>query len=202
MIPRTKVTAVKTMGVWNDAVYPWDMLDLNAVALRRCPAKTSGRIDKGVTMKGPVSIGEGSIIRSGTHIMGPVVIGDGCEIGPSVCIYPSTSIGDNVRLGPFSVIEHSVLMNDVTIGSGSHLSHSVLGEGVDIGPQFCASEGAADLRIEDEYRSVERLGALVGGRTVIGSQVSVVSGSIIGSKCRISDHTRIDGNVVNNSRVM
>jgi len=202
MIPKTKVTAVKTKGLWNDVVYPWDMLELNALALRKCPAITSGRIDKNVTIKGPVGIGEGTIIRSGTHIMGPVVIGEGCEIGPSVCIYPSTSIGDNVRIGPFSVVEHSILMNDVTLGSGSHLSHSVLAEGVETGPQFCASEDEAGMRIEGEFTKVDRLGALVGNRTVIGGQVSVKAGSIIGSRCRINTQTRIDGNIEDKTRVM
>jgi glucose-1-phosphate thymidylyltransferase len=202
MIPKIKVRAVKTTGVWNDVVYPWDMLELNATALRKCASKTSGRIDKGVTMKGPVSIGEGTIIRSGTHIMGPVVIGEGCEIGPSVCIYPSTSIGDNVRMGAFSVVEHSVLMNDVILSAGSYLSHSVLGEGVEVGPQFCASEDSVRMELEDEYRQVDRLGALVGEKTVIGSQVSAKSGSVIGSKCRIAHHTRIDGKVEDKTTVM
>lgn len=202
MIPTTKVTAVKTRGVWNDVVYPWDMLEVNAVALRDCTSKTSGRIDKGVTMKGPVSIGDGTIIRSGTHIMGPVIIGEGCEIGPSVCIYPSTSIGDNVRIGPFSIIEHSVIMNDIILNSGSYLSHSVLGEGVEIGPQFCAAEDAATMHLEGENKPVERIGALVGEKCVIGSQVSVSAGTIIGAGCRIAHQTRVDTNLVDKSIVL
>lgn len=201
MIPKTKVTAVKTGGIWNDVVYPWDMLEVNAIALRDCAARTSGRIDKGVTMKGPVSIGDGTIIRSGTHIMGPVIIGEGCEIGPSVCIYPSTSIGDNVRIGPFSVVEHSVLMDDTILNSGSYLSHSVLGEGVEIGPQFCAAEDSAVMHLEGENRQVERIGALVGDKCVIGSQVSVRPGVVIGAKCRIAHQTRIDRNIEDKSIV-
>jgi len=202
MIPKTKVTAVKTGGVWNDVVYPWDMLEVNAIALRKCASQTSGRIDKGVTMKGPVNIGEGTIIRSGTHIMGPVIIGEGCEIGPSVCIYPSTSIGANVRIGPFSVVEHSVLMDDIIINSGSYVSHSVLGEGVELGPQFCAAEDAVVMRTEDENRPVERLGALVGEKTVMGSQVSVRPGTLIGARCRIAHQTRIDRDVEDKTIVM
>jgi UDP-N-acetylglucosamine diphosphorylase/glucosamine-1-phosphate N-acetyltransferase len=202
MIPKTKVTAVKTSRVWIDVVYPWDILDVNAVSLRDCASMTSGRVDKGVTMKGPVSIGEGSVIRSGTHLMGPVVIGEGCDIGPSVVIYPSTSIGDNVRVGPFSTVEHCVLMSDVTIGAGSHLSHTVLGQGVELGPQFCAVESSARLDLEDECRTVERIGALVGERTIIGSQVSVRPGTLIGSKCKIVHHTRVTQSMDCNTVVM
>jgi UDP-N-acetylglucosamine diphosphorylase/glucosamine-1-phosphate N-acetyltransferase len=201
MIPRTKVNAVKTSGVWGDVVYPWNILELNAIALQKCAAKTSGRIERGVSLKGPVSIGDGTIIRAGSHILGPVVIGDGCEIGPSACIYPSSSIGDNVRIGPFSVIEHSVLMNDANIGVGSFLSHSVVGEGVDLGPQFCAVESSAKVDLEGETAIVERIGALIGEKTIMGSQVSVKSGSVIGAMCRVTHHTRIDGNVEDNARV-
>jgi len=202
IIPETKVTAMKTSRLWSDVVYPWDILEMNAMALRKCENKTSGRIDKGVTMKGPVSIGDGTIIRSGTHIMGPVVIGEGCEIGPSVCIYPSTSIGDNVRIGPFSVLENSVLMDDVQLSSGSYVSHSVIGDGVEIAPQFCATEAEAHVDLDGEYKKVERLGVLIGENTVIGSQVSTAPGIIIGSDCRIDHHTKIDSNIENKTRVM
>ncbi len=202
IIPTTKVTAVKTSKVWSDVVYPWDIIGMNALALRKCASKTSGVVDKGVTMKGPVSIGKGTVIRSGTHIMGPVVIGEGCEIGPSVCIYPSTSIGNNVRIGPFTIIENSILMNDVQLSSGSYVSHSVIGEGVEIFPQFCAVESEAHVQLEGECRKVERLGVLVGERTVIGSQVSVEPGCIIGSECRIASHVCVRGNVGDNTRMM
>jgi glucose-1-phosphate thymidylyltransferase len=202
IIPTTKVTAVKTSKVWSDVVYPWDILAMNAVALRKCAPKTSGKIDKGVTMKGAVSIGKGTVIRTGTHIMGPVVIGEGCEIGPSVCIYPSTSIGNNVRIGPFTIVENSVLMNDVQLSSGSYISHSVIGEGVEINPQFCAVEAEAHVKLENECKKVERLGALVGAKTVIGSQVSVESGCIIGSDCTISSHACVRGNLEDNTKVI
>jgi glucose-1-phosphate thymidylyltransferase len=202
ILGETKVTAVKTDSQWNDVVYPWDILTMNAVALRRCGQRTSGKLDKGVTMKGPVVIGDGTIIRSGTHILGPAVIGEGCEIGPSVCIYPSTSIGNNVRIGPFTVLENSVLMNDVQLSSGSYVSHSVIGEGVDLAPQFCAVESDANVMLEDECRKVSRLGALIGERTRVGSQVTVDAGCIIGAGCRIAPHSTIRGNVADNTSVM
>ena len=202
IIPDSKLTAVKTSKVWSDVVYPWDILKLNAVALRKCGTKTSGKIDKGVTIKGPVTIGEGTIIRSGTHIMGPVVIGEGCEIGPSVCIYPSTSIGDNVRVGPFTVLENSVIMDDAQISSGSYVSHSVIGEGVEIAPQFSAVESEAHVTLDEECKRVQRLGVLIGENTVIGSQVSTKPGIIIGSDCRIGHHSKVDCNIESNTKVM
>ncbi|MDG6229596.1 MAG: sugar phosphate nucleotidyltransferase, partial [Candidatus Thermoplasmatota archaeon] len=75
--------------LWRDVIYPWDLLDVNDVMLRTIPSSIQGIIEKSVTMKGPVYIGEHTQVHSGTYIVGPVVIGKHCEIGPNVCIFPS-----------------------------------------------------------------------------------------------------------------
>src|SRR2546422_3294654 len=127
---KARVRAVRTKGTWLPALYPWDLLQLNAHVLGHVGDLQSGTIEKDVTLRGHVVIGDGSRIRSGTYILGPAIIGKGCEIGPNVVVYPSTSIGDNVKVQAFSVIENSVLMDDVFLGPQSHVSNSVLASGV------------------------------------------------------------------------
>jgi len=78
---------------WMDVVYPWDLISVNEVMIQETSQFTSGVIEKGVTMKGLVSVGNGTKIYSGCYVVGPVIIGENCEIGPNVCIFPSTSIG-------------------------------------------------------------------------------------------------------------
>jgi glucose-1-phosphate thymidylyltransferase len=95
-------------GRWLDVVYPWDMLKLNDLALANTSPATGGTIESGVTMRGLVSVGKGTIIRSNSYIVGPAIIGENCEIGPSACVLPSTSIADNVCISPFTVITNSV----------------------------------------------------------------------------------------------
>ena len=102
---------------WMDIVYPWDLITVNETMIQTTSEYTSGTIEKGVTIKGPVSIGKDTKIYAGCYIVGPVVIGDGCEIGPHACIFPSTSIGKNTVVHPFSEIRSSVIMDDVHIAS-------------------------------------------------------------------------------------
>ena len=112
------VRAQKTDGTWLDVVYPWDILSLNDAVLRQIQAKLGGTIETGVLVKGLVTVGKDTVIRSNSYIAGPVVIGDNCDIGPNVCLLPATSIGNNVVVSPFSEIKNSVIGNDVSIGSG------------------------------------------------------------------------------------
>lgn len=194
-----KVRGIFTTGMWVDAVYPWDLLSVNAAALESVPAGVAGTIENGVTIKGPVSIGEGSIVRSGTYIHGPAVIGPGCDVGPHVCIFPSTSVGDNCRISPFTVVEQSLIMSDVSLGPGAHLSHSVIGHGVRTGAQFASPAGTADAAVEGEYHRVESIGAFVGEDSVIGSGVVVDPGKILGARCHVGSQVRVTGNVPNGS---
>jgi len=199
---RGKVRAVLTTGMWADAVYPWDILKVNAAALDQLEMTKAGTIEDGVGIRGPVSIGEGTILRSGSYIVGPVAIGKGCDIGPNVVIMPSTSLGDNVRVAPFTIIKHSVLMDDVGVGSGSSISRSVLGKGVTVGPHFSASEGGAHVSVNGECQELENVGAFLGEDTHVESGVVVVPGSVIGARCRIEALKIIRGNVPGNSTVV
>lgn len=199
---KEKIAAIHGMGKWIDAVYPWDILHVNASAMMDTDMGTAGIIEEQTVIRGEVKIDEESRIRSGTYIMGPVVIGKGCDIGPNVCIFPSTSIGDNVSVSPFSMIRHSVLMNDVQIGSSSSISNSVIGDGVNIGSHFTANNDAAWVRIESGHHPVEDIGAIIGEDSQIGDQVSVNPGSIVGARCRIASTRRIQGTLPNKSLVV
>ena len=159
-------------------------------------------IDQGVTIKGPVSLGAGSHIRAGTYLEGPLVIGEGCDIGPSVAIFPSTSIGNSVEIGPFTSIHNSIVMNNVRIGSHSHLGNAVIDDGVSIKGSLSAFVGAAHVKVEGEFFKVEEIGAMIGEDTLICSRVVLTPGSIIGAGCRIGDGATIRGNLENKSVVI
>jgi glucose-1-phosphate thymidylyltransferase len=190
---RKRLKAVMTHGTWADAVYPWDIMNLNAKALLRAKIGSAGTIEKNVVIKGQVYIGEGSAIRSGSYIVGPVVIGNGCEIGPNVCIKPSTSIGNNVEIGPFTSVEHSVLMSDVKLGAVSYVSHSVLGDGVRTGSHFISNSGPSKIVRETEVFNLPNIGGLIAEDTEIGNNVIIQPGTIVSSGCRIGSMVRVSG---------
>lgn len=188
---------------WMDIVYPWDLISVNEVMIQGTAASTSGVIEKGVTLKGPVSVGKDTKIYSGCYIVGPVVIGDSCEIGPHACIFPSTSIGNNTVVHPFSEIRSSVIMDDVHIASNSHISHSVIGKGCIIGDNFSTITAKVTIEIDDELKKIDTpIGAMIGEDCIIESHVVVDPGKIIGRKCKISPMKHIIKNIPSESKVM
>jgi glucose-1-phosphate thymidylyltransferase len=188
---------------WMDIVYPWDLITVNEAMIQKIAASTSGVIEKGVTLKGAVSIGKDTKIYSGSYIVGPVVIGDSCEIGPNACIFPSTTIGNNTVIHPFNEIRSSVIMDDVHIASNSHISHSVIGKGCIIGNNFSTIIGKVTIEIDDEWKKQETpIGTMIGEDCIIESHVVVDPGKIIGRKCRISSLKRIIRNIPSESNVM
>ena len=196
-----KIRSIRS-DFWMDIVYPWDLLIVNERMLHTTKTSTSGVIENGVTMKGPISVGENTKIYAGSYISGPVVIGDGCEIGPNACIFPSTTIGNNAVIHPFSEIRNSVIMNDVHIGSNSFVSHSVIGRGSVIGGNFSSIAGKATIEIEDEFNKLDNIGVMIAEDCVIGSNVVVEPGMLIGRGCEISSLKRIMKNIASQSNVM
>ena len=197
-----KIKAVKGSGRWKDAVYPWDLLTINADVLHELAGSISGKIERNVTIKGPVQIGEDTIIHPNCYIRGPVVIGKGCEIGPNVCILPSTSIGDDVTVHPFTEIRNSIVMNDVSIGSNSFIENSVIGEGCVISSHFSTLVGEGSIEVEDGFHRVDNIGGFVGGGCMVGSMVTLEPGTIVGKGCKISSLKILRGRLDSGSRVV
>jgi UDP-N-acetylglucosamine diphosphorylase/glucosamine-1-phosphate N-acetyltransferase len=190
-------------NAWMDVVYPWDLITVNETLLKETTASTSGVIEKGVTLKGPVLIGKDTKIYAGCYIVGPVLIGESCEIGPNACIFPSTTIGNNTVIHPFSDIRNSVFMGDTHVASNSHISHSVIGRGCIIGDNFSTITGDALIEVDDEYKKLETpIGAMIGQDCIIESHVVVDPGKIIGRRCSISALTHINKNIISESKVM
>ena len=201
-LQRVPLLAVRTSGRWMDAVYPWDLIRLNGAAMDFQGQQLAGSVEKGAVLKGDVSIGTGSKIRSGCYIEGPVTIGEGCDIGPQVTIMPSTSIGDGVSIGPYSYIEESLIGNSVSLSSHTHLSHCVLDEGTTCGPGLQCPSGAAVSRVDHELFNIKKIGGLVGESSQIGAGVVIEPGCIVGAGCRISSHARVSGTLDNRSIVV
>ena len=202
LLNQGQMVGTVTADLWMDVVYPWDLIHVNEAVIQNTPVSTGGIIEKGVVIKGHVSVGNDTKIYSGCYIVGPVVIGDGCEIGPNVCIFPSTVIGNNSVVHPFSEIRNSVIMGGVHIGSNSFISHSIVGRGSIIGNNFSSTFGKATVEIEGEFKKLENIGSIIGEDCTIGSHVVIEPGMIIGRRCMIGSMKRIANNVSSESKVM
>ena len=194
------INAQETDDTWLDVVYPWDILSLNDAILRQVPADIGGTIETGVSLKGLVSVGKDTVIRSNSYIVGPVVIGEGCDIGPNVCILPATSIADNVVVSPFTEIKNSVIGDDVDIGPGSIIQDSVIDKGCVIGGHFTACSGEAEVKVDDEHHQVN-MGAMLGEGCSLGNSVVAQPGVIIGNYSRIKALKLVSGRLPDRSLV-
>ncbi|MFC1932135.1 bifunctional sugar-1-phosphate nucleotidylyltransferase/acetyltransferase [Chloroflexota bacterium] len=195
------ISAQEAEGTWLDVVYPWDILSLNDAVLRRIPASLGGTIEAGASVKGLVSVGKDTVIRSNSYVVGPVVIGANCDIGPNVCILPATSIGNNVVISPFSEIKNSVIGDDVNIGPGSIIQDSVIDEGCIIKGHFTACSGEAEIRVNGEYHRVN-VGAMLGVSCNLGNSVAAQPGVIVGNYSQIQAMKLISGKLPDKSLVL
>lgn len=194
--------AVPTQGTWIDAVFPWDLLQVNAAALAGLEGPVAGKVEEGVVLRGPVTIGEGTVVRAGAYLQGPIAIGEGCDIGPHVTVYPSTSIGDNVTLGASSVVEESVIMNDCSLGAFAFVSHSVLGKGVRAGSHLALPRGDVTVPVDGEVQSLADVGGFLGEDTSLGSGVRVASGVLVGARCRVDPGVTVRENLPHGATVI
>jgi len=193
------ISAQEADGTWLDVVYPWDILSLNDAVLRQIRTNLGGTIETGVSLKGLVSVGKDTVIRSNSYIVGPVVIGNNCDIGPNVCILPATSIGDNVVISSFSNVKNSVIGNDVNIGPGCIIQDSVIDSGCIIKGHFTAYSGEADVKV-DEHRLVN-IGAMLGEGCNLGNNVVAQPGVIVGNHCQVQALKLLSGRLPDKSLV-
>lgn len=196
-----KFVAQHTESVWLDAAYPWDILKLNDLTLSNISPGIGGSIEDGVTMKGLVSIGDGTVIKANSYIVGPVVIGADCEIGPGACILPASSIGTSVSISPFSVIKNSAIGNNVTIGPSASIQDSIVAPGTVIGSHFATRSGEATVVIENEYHQV-KMGAIIGNYSELDDNIIIEPGIIIGNNCRIKAMKVINENIPDSGLVV
>lgn len=177
---------------WMDIGRPWDLLDANEYFLSGLEHVVSGEIEPFATLKGNVSVGEGTIIRNGAYIEGPVMIGKNCDIGPNCYIRPGTSIGDNARIGNAVEIKNSIIMQGTHIGHLSYVGDSVIGERCNFG----AGTKVANLRHDGKTILVKLKGMLIdSGRrklgTIMGDDVHTGINSMINTGAVVENKAMI-----------
>lgn len=115
---------------WIDTGKKDDLLVANALVLDDwVQRQIQGEVDRESQVVGRVTIGMESDIRAST-VRGPVVIGERVLVQDSF-IGPFTTIGNGSRI-VHSVIEHSVILEGVSIENVDRLEDSLIGNGAKI----------------------------------------------------------------------
>jgi UDP-N-acetylglucosamine diphosphorylase/glucosamine-1-phosphate N-acetyltransferase len=196
-----EIVPLISKGIWADAIFAWDLLKANSLALGMNDTKISGILEDGARISGYVEIGEGSIIRSGSYLVGPVCIGEDCDIGPNATLLPSTSVGDSVRIGSNSEIRNSIIMDDARIGSGTIISDSVVGASCTLADHLVIETGACVVEVAESFQRAE-FGAVFADDVTAGARVLVNPGTIVGTGVRIGSGASIRGSIERDSRVI
>jgi bifunctional UDP-N-acetylglucosamine pyrophosphorylase/glucosamine-1-phosphate N-acetyltransferase len=210
LIDSGKSVGYEIMGEdWLDIGRPWDLLTANELMLKALKPVIEGEVEPNATLKGPVSIGKGTIVRNGAYIVGPVIIGENCDIGPNCFIRAFTSIGNNVHIGNAVEIKNSIVMNGTRIGHLSYVGDSIIGERCNFG----AGTKIANLRLDEKSipttvggRRVDsgrrKLGCIMGDdvHTGIGSLINV--GTTIGAGAVIGPGVLARGEVKKGERLL
>jgi len=90
---------------------------------------------------GPVLIGDDCSIGQGVRLIGPVVIGDGCTIGEDSVVQESV-IWQNVKLGRRVSLRNCVIADNCNLNAGSGAEDSVLGDGVTVVSDYRLKPGS------------------------------------------------------------
>jgi UDP-N-acetylglucosamine diphosphorylase/glucosamine-1-phosphate N-acetyltransferase len=176
-------------GDWQDAIYPWDLLRMNARLLSQISASRHGTSSRNTIITGTVQIGKGTVVGPNTVISGPVIIGEDCEIGPNCCILPDTSLGSRVKVEPFCYIGNSLIMNDCSIGSHSRILDAVLGEGCVLSDHTTTCTSASLMEIEGVITKPE-FGAILGDGVRAGA-FTTFKNCIVGNNTTVEDGNRV-----------
>ena len=194
---------------WMDLGKPWDLLDANKLLMDGLEGLNDGEIEEHVTIKGPVRIGKGSVIKSGSYIVGPVIIGQECDIGPNCLIRASTHIGNRCKVGNGSEVKNTIVMDGSNVPHHNYVGDSIIGEGCNLG----SGTKVANLRFDDKniYSVLKgqtmdtgrrKLGVIMGPNVKTGINASIDVGTIIGEGAFIGPGAMARGYIEPGSKIL
>ena len=155
-------------------------------------------------LKGAVSIGKGTIVRSGTYIVGPVIIGSNCDIGPNCFIRASTAIGDNCHIGAAVEVKNSIIMSGSKVPHLNYVGDSVIGENCNLGAGTKVANLKLDKRnifIDGKDTGRRKLGAIIGDNVQTGINSSINVGTLIGNNSFIGPGALAHGIISPGSKI-
>jgi UDP-N-acetylglucosamine diphosphorylase/glucosamine-1-phosphate N-acetyltransferase len=204
LIESGKPVGYQSISKWFDLSYPWHLLNANENIMAGLEPQNLGIIEPNVMLKNAVSIGKGTLIRSGAYIVGPVIIGDNCDIGPNCYIRPSTAIGNNCHIGASVEVKNSIVMSGTKIPHLNYVGDSILGENCNLG----AGTKIANLKLDKKNVLINsmdtkrrKLGAIIGDRVETGINASINVGTMIGNNTFIGPKALAHGIIAPDSKV-
>ncbi|WP_336343414.1 sugar phosphate nucleotidyltransferase [Halalkalicoccus ordinarius] len=185
------VAGTVTGGLWVDATYPWDLLE---VSRDLCLAGVVGE-SREERIDDSANVHETAVIRE------PVVIGPDCEVGAGAVLGPYACLGENVTVESNAVVDDSVLDSDTRVGPNATVVDCVTGQGAHIGAAATVPGGPGDVRVGNRVFEDEQLGAVVADRAHVEGGVNFAPGTMIGSDATVYAGTTVRGTIADETVV-
>ena len=204
LIDQGRCISYQKIDGWLDVSYPWDLLAANESLLAGVEVHNLGEVEENVIIQSEVSIGRGTIVRSGSYIVGPVIIGQNCDIGPNCYIRPHTSIGDGCHIGGAVEVKNSIIMKDSKIPHHNYVGDSIIGEGCNLGAGTKIANlklGKKDIVVGNVDTKRRKLGAIIGDEVETGINASINVGSMIGNNTQIGPGAIASGVIAPGSKM-
>ena len=178
---RSRVDAVHVDG-WTDVSHLWDVLRVNADVVGEGDA-------------------EGADVHPTAHVADGVALGEDVTVGPNATVLPGTALGDNVTVGAGAVVANSVLLPDVRVGENAVVRDCVVAEDARLGPNATVEGGRADVVVEGELYEGVRLGGVVGDYSVVAGGACLEAGTVLGNDVSVGTGTVVGGRVAEGAEV-
>ncbi|WP_181684993.1 sugar phosphate nucleotidyltransferase [Halorhabdus salina] len=188
LLAEQPVTAAETDGVWVDATYPWDLLELSREVLQSGVTALPERTQS-------VWIADSASVHDTATVQGPAVIGPDSEIGPGAVIGPTVALGRNVTVGANATVGRSVLDDDTRVGPGATLLDVVTGQDVRVGAGSVVPGGPGPVEVGEEIFQDRPLGALLADRVHAEGGVTVDPGTLVGPNATLRTGVTVSENV-------
>ena len=146
---------------------------------------------------GVVTIGDNSLIRSGTVIYSGVRAGSILRTGHHVLIRENTEIGDNVVVGTNSVIDGNCRIgHNVSIQTGAYITaYTIVEDDVFFGPCSVTTNDKYMITGVKLRGPLIKKGARIGANATILPGITVGEGAVVGSGAVVTKNVA-DGAVV------
>lgn len=185
--------------------YLWNLLDANQVLINNIEESNDGTIEKGATIIGKVSIGEGSRIRAGSYLEGPLVVGKNCNIGPNCYLRNGVSLGNNVKIGNACELKNTIVFEGARIAHLAYVGDSIIGRDCNFG----AGSITGNLRLDDKTVKAEvdgkvtttgrrKIGVIMGDNVKTAISVYFMPGVIVGNNSAIGTGVIVSRNIASN----
>lgn len=165
---------------------------------------------QGYKVENNLLIGEGAEIDSRLKVVGRAVIGPGTTVGDGVLFRDGVVVGENCNIGHGSEIKHSIILGNSRVAHLNYVGDSLIGNDVNLAAGVIIANfknGSRNLEVsvnidgQKVNTGFQKLGALIGDSSALGSNCVTDPGAIIGKNCLIYPLTSIRGTIENNKIV-